>query len=451
MGFEEWLRARGFNPAMITAEQRTSLHAMYGAEQPSDVHASIADERRRRAAQIRREALTSSTSSDPQVIEAALCRSLNIPDAIASRGLSQQAMETASNSRFRAFGIQRLLIEAAQSNNADVSVGRIDNDSIRAAFSSDPMLGPGGVVRADGGFSTLSFTGILSNLANKAMLTAYSAVQDVTPLFCSETDTNDFKQFSRYRLTGSGVFEEVGPTGELANAEMSEETYNNQVKTFGRTISLTRQMIINDDLSAFADIPRILGRMAALAKQQKVYTILLANGGSFFASGNKNYASGAGSVLSIAGLTAAVKLFREQKDSAGQPILATPRRTLVPAALEATAKQLFRDTTVVATGVGSSAAVIPNSNPHQGLYEPVVAPYLGTSFALSGASDTGWYLLADPADIAIMQLAYLKGQRTPIIETAQADFSTLGVKYRGYWDFGVALQDKRGGVLSAGA
>ena len=36
------------------------------------------------------------------------------------------------------------------------------------------------------------------------------------------------------------------------------------------------------------------------------------------------------------------------------------------------------------------------------------------------------------------------------IETALADFDTLGIKMRGYHDFGVNLQDARGGVKSKG-
>jgi hypothetical protein len=39
----------------------------------------------------------------------------------------------------------------------------------------------------------------------------------------------------------------------------------------------------------------------------------------------------------------------------------------------------------------------------------------------------------------------------PTVETAEADFSVLGIQMRGYFDFGVALQDWRGGVKMAGA
>ena len=36
------------------------------------------------------------------------------------------------------------------------------------------------------------------------------------------------------------------------------------------------------------------------------------------------------------------------------------------------------------------------------------------------------------------------------VETADADFNVLGVQMRGYHDFGVALQDPRGGLRAKG-
>ena len=38
-------------------------------------------------------------------------------------------------------------------------------------------------------------------------------------------------------------------------------------------------------------------------------------------------------------------------------------------------------------------------------------------------------------------MAFLNGQESPTIETAQADFDVLGVQMLGYHEFGVALQD----------
>ncbi|MCL4193722.1 MAG: hypothetical protein KJZ87_18435, partial [Thermoguttaceae bacterium] len=61
-----------------------------------------------------------------------------------------------------------------------------------------------------------------------------------------------------------------------------------------------------------------------------------------------------------------------------------------------------------------------------------------------------WYLLAEPNDLPVIEIAFLNGQESPTIETADADFSVLGIQMRGYHDFGVALQDSRGGVKSKG-
>lgn len=47
-------------------------------------------------------------------------------------------------------------------------------------------------------------------------------------------------------------------------------------------------------------------------------------------------------------------------------------------------------------------------------------------------------------------MAFLNGQESPMIETAEVDFQVLGVQMRGYHDFGVALQEPRGGVKSKG-
>jgi len=38
-------------------------------------------------------------------------------------------------------------------------------------------------------------------------------------------------------------------------------------------------------------------------------------------------------------------------------------------------------------------------------------------------------------------LAFLNGQESPTIETAEADFNVLGIRMQGYHDFGCALQD----------
>jgi hypothetical protein len=67
-----------------------------------------------------------------------------------------------------------------------------------------------------------------------------------------------------------------------------------------------------------------------------------------------------------------------------------------------------------------------------------------------GDSAKAWYLLTDPSDLPLIEVAFLNGQEAPTIETADADFNVLGVQMRGYHDFGVALQDPRAAIKCKG-
>jgi hypothetical protein len=134
-----------------------------------------------------------------------------------------------------------------------------------------------------------------------------------------------------------------------------------------------------------------------------------------------------------------------------------PDRILVPPPLETVADNLFQGANIVvgALGATSTRRRPSRTSTRTGKYRPIVTPFLGAqqpaSVGASG-SDTAWYLLGNPAGgMAVLQVGYLRGQRTPIIERGEVNFNTLGMAMRSYWDFGVALLDSRCGVLSAGA
>lgn len=69
---------------------------------------------------------------------------------------------------------------------------------------------------------------------------------------------------------------------------------------------------------------------------------------------------------------------------------------------------------------------------------------------IPGADTKAWYLLADPHDLAVIEVAFLGGQEQPTIESADADFSVLGIQMRGFHDFGVKKQDPRGAIKMLG-
>src|SRR5690606_6914265 len=119
----------------------------------------------------------------------------------------------------------------------------------------------------------------------------------------------------------------------------------------------------------------------------------------------------------------------------------------VPTSVSAVATMLYKSLEIRDNTTNKGAH--PISNPHQGKFRVEVSRYLSNS-QYTGNSAKAWYLLADPSDLPVIETAFLNGQEAPTIETAEADFNVLGVQMRGYHDFGVELQDPRGGVKAKG-
>lgn len=376
-----------------------------------------------------------------RVLEASVCLSAGMPEAMVAEGFDERVMNAAVSSGHRGAGIHAVLAAVLRSaGQSDIAGRRVDSSTIRAAFEAGVML-------QASGFSTMSLPGLLGNVANKALLAAHKAVNPTWPAFAAIASVANFKKHTRYRLTGNGEFTQVPPDGELKHVGLQESDYSNQVDTYGAIITLTRKDIINDDLGAFMALPRLLGRMSAIKLERSVFAGLLDNSDSFFASGNSNLLSGADSALDIDALTAAEAAFLDQTDENGDPIMLTPATMLVPTALKVTAQQLISSTQIID---GSSTAAQPNGNPHAGRFKLAASPWLNSQ-SLSGGSATAWYLFADPRDVAAIEVAFLGGRQAPTIESGDTSFDTLGVQWRAYHDFGVAKQDPRAVVKSAGA
>jgi phage major head subunit gpT-like protein len=301
-------------------------------------------------------------------------------------------------------------------------------------------------------FSTASLPGVLSNIANKMLLEGYNYVEDAWRRIAKIASVNDFKEHTRYRMTGSFKFQQVGPDGEIKHGQLDEQQFGQKADTHGIMFALTRQMIINDDLGAFTDIPRQIGMGAAEAIAEAVWALWLSNpnqsdGKAFFHADHNNYSEGADTALSIDGLTAAEILFAQQVKPNGKPLGIMPSLLLVPPGLKVAAEMLMKSLLLNETTTTNKPK--PSTNPHAGKFDVVSSVYLSnTSFA--NASNKAWYLLADPNRLSAIEVAFLNGVDRPTVEKTDADFSTLGVQFRGYIDFGVREQDHRGAVKLKG-
>lgn len=370
----------------------------------------------------------------PRVMEAALCRGAGLKNV--DKHYTDQELSTCDKLFGQRLGIKGFLLECAaragKYYRADSFVTH-HKSILKAAFSAADV------------------SGIMSNIQQKFLLAGWSSAESTWEVISAIANMTDFKETSFFRLTSSGTWDEVASNGELNHGSLGEDSYTAKLKTYGELIIITRQMQVNDDLSALADLPKALGRKAILTLNKEFWKKFLANLATLFpVDGSKlNYFDGAGSVLQSSSLSTAVQMFRKQIDSEKNPLGLEPVNLLCPPELETSADEQYQSKNFN-TGGASTKDKVGNTNTHAGKYKPAVSSYLSNT-EYSGASSSHWFLTASKEDEALMRVGFLNGQRNPTIESEDAEFGTLGIATRAFFDFAVALNEYRAGVRSKGA
>ena len=348
------------------------------------------------------------------VIEASFALQGGLPNV--EKQYSPEVLEAAHKAR-REISLGEVLVQAAVANGYDGN-RRINASTLR------PILAAA--------WATHSISGILSSTVNKFLLAGFDSVESAWRSISTVRSVNDFKTLTSYRLNGGFKFEKVGNGGELKNSGASDEQRTISAETYGIMTSVTRTDMINDDLGALTAVPQRIGRGGAL-KLNDVFWADFVDDASFFTTtrGNKKTSAGA---LSISTLKTIATMFRKLRDPDGNPVAVEPRLLLVPVDQELAAAEIMGSTLIQSGATGGQ----PERNVMAGRYQVVASTYL------SNVDD--FYLLASPADLAVMEVAFLNGVQSPIVETAEADFNTLGVQMRGYFDFGVAKAEYLAGI-----
>ncbi|WP_374422732.1 prohead protease/major capsid protein fusion protein [Paracoccus sp. (in: a-proteobacteria)] len=290
--------------------------------------------------------------------------------------------------------------------------------------------------------STSDFPEILSAVTNKTLRQAYDAYPRTFSLFCRQVLATDFKSMHRVQLGEAPQLLEVGESGEFKRGTLGESKESYKVKTYGRVVAITRQVLINDDLDAFTRIPAMYGNSIAQLESDVVWGIITANpamadGNALFHTTHKNLA-GTGAALDVASVGAARAAMALQTGLDKKTVLnIRPAFLIVPAALELKAEQLVAQNLVPA----DSAKVVPQSIR---TLSPISEP------RLDAASATSWYLAASPNQIDTIEYAYLEGQQGAYIETRNG-FDVDGVEIKCRLDFGAKAIDWRGLYKNPGA
>lgn len=288
--------------------------------------------------------------------------------------------------------------------------------------------------------ATGDFPYLLADAMGKSLRQEYALAEPTWAAWARKVTAPDFKDIKRIQLSEAADLAVIPEGDDYEYGVLSESREVYALETQGKGLKFTRQMLINDDLSAFDRVPRLMGRAARRAEESACIAVLTANANmadsnALFSTAHANLTTGA---LSVTSLGAAVAAMRTQTAlGSNDPLDLTPRVLLVPATLETVARQLVSSTV-------DPAKSNATPNPFANQLEVV------TSARLDGTSTTQWYAFADSNQIDTVELAFLEGEETPVVEEEdEFDSDVRKVKVR--HTFKPKPIDWRGMVRSSGS
>lgn len=314
-------------------------------------------------------------------------------------------------------------------------------------MSGDRMVARAMTLHREGGFHATSDFGVLLETAMyKVLQSAYAITLDTWSEFCAVGSVPDFRPSFRYRVGSLSRLEKLTENSEFKNKIIPDgEKAQIAAETFGNIIAITRQAIVNDDLGYFASLMNRLGRAAKLSIELAVYELLAQNSGlgptqqdgqPLFHSTHNNVAA-SGTVLSVDGIDKNRVLLGSQKDVTGNEIL-----DLKPAIL------------LLPLGLGAQARLINTSITDPTIAGKIQVPNVAVNtfrkiIDTARLTGTRRYIFADPASVPTIEVAFLDGEREPVLESKEG-WRVDGTEMKVRYDFGVKDVDYRGAVTDAG-
>ena len=283
--------------------------------------------------------------------------------------------------------------------------------------------------------TTSDFPDALGDTVGRTLMASYRAVGSGIKVLARKATLPDFRNRSRVKIDSDMMLAPVNEKGEFQSGTILDGKESYKLSTFGRIFGISRVALVNDDIGAFADIPRMLGQAAANFEAQQLVALLESNPAMddevvVFHTDHANLAD-AGAAPDETTLSTARLAMRKQKGLGDNLISVTPKYLLVPSELETAAEKLLS---------AIQATTTDDANPFAKL-TLVVEPRL--------SNPTAWYIVADKGEVPGIEYAHLTGAEGPQI-TSRAGFEVDGIQTRVRLDFGAGWMDHRGWYRNAG-
>jgi hypothetical protein len=359
---------------------------------------------------------------------AAILRSMSLALAVRSMPALASSEEAQQDTRWRTYAELRpsdMLIELAQARGE--RVGPRDRLALIARSFH----------------SSSDFPLLLEAAGNKMLMAGYAAAAPSYRTFFAQRAFNDFKA---HRFLTAGDFpapQLLAEGGEIKAGTISEKRESITPQTYARQVRVTRQMMVNDDLGAFAEFGTMIGRRVADFENALAYALvntasgdgptLVTGAAAVFGTGaTRANKAGTGGAITEATLDAGYAAMMAQSSLDGIRLNLQPRILLTGPAYRGPA---LRFTT----------RITADNGPNVGLYSDL------TPVADANIPGNRWYMFADPAAAPVYVYGYVNGQTAPMVRVYDTVPGTDGIAVEVVHDFAVGAVDHRGGYFNAGA
>ncbi len=295
-------------------------------------------------------------------------------------------------------------------------------DSVSAARAVDEAL-----TQRSGMHSTSDFAAVLGNTVARTLRNSYESAQRTFEPFTRTVELTDFRPVTRVALGDAPKLERVAEGAEFTHGTIGESGESYALASYGRIVAVTRQAIINDDLSAFTRLPAMYGARAAELEADLVYGVLSGNGQmsdgkALFHTAHGNVMTGG---LDVDGLSKVRALGRKQTGIDGAKINVSYVTLIVNPDDETAAEKILGSIAPTASG---------EFNPFVGRMTIVADPRVPEGY---------WFAAANPNLTETIELGFLSGARG--VQTFTRDgWDVDGVEVKARLDVGAKAIDWRG-------
>lgn len=290
--------------------------------------------------------------------------------------------------------------------------------------------------------STSDFPLLFENAMNRALASRYAMQAPTYRMIARQRSYQDFRDHSTVRV---GDFPTLQPVdqeaGEIKAGSFKESRERTRVVPYGVRVNLSRQMLVNDNLSGLQQILNDRGMAVARFEDATFYAMMLV-------------ASGAGPTLLET--TRAVFNTTEGTLAAAAAAITIPSVSLARAALmkrkSLDGADLELPAAVLLTGPDKQTEAQQLLAPIQAQQAGNINPFSGQMELAVTAKITGnaWYVFASPSVAPCFEWGLLDGYTAPRFRIEEI-FGTQGTSMTLEHDFGCGAIDWRGGYRNAGA